>query len=105
MELGVDRERRCVDIAIAADDVAVVVNTDEVRHSHQFEVVAKWVDPKAIGELWIPDSHVASNTLSEVHAPKYSKACGESLLAVEPLSFEGFHRLFYSSHRSTLYRT
>ena len=89
VETGVDRERRGVDGAIADDDLALVVDTDEIAHRHVLEVLAERVDPEVVEVLGIADRHVAGDALGEPEPAENAQSAGESLLAVEALLLDG----------------
>ena len=53
MDIGVARERRPVDRVIAFDDLAGVIDADQVRHLDLAEVHSERIDPEGIGEFRI----------------------------------------------------
>ena len=88
----VDHERGPVDRLAAVDDVAVVVDEDQVADAHVAEAEAERVDPEVVGELGVAHGDVAGDALAEAEAAEDAQRAGELLLAVEALLLDGVER-------------
>ncbi len=53
VDLTVDGEGSSIERPFTLDDVALMVDADEVADRYQLEVLAEWVDPEAIEEFRI----------------------------------------------------
>ena len=85
----VEHEGGPVHRLVAVDDVAVVVDEDEVADAHVAEAEAERVDPEVVGELGVADRDVAGDALAEAEAAEDAQRAGELLLAVEALLLDG----------------
>ena len=88
----VEHERGPVDRLVAVDDVAVVVDEDQVADPHVAEAAAERVDPEVVGELGVADRDVAGDALAEPEAAEDAQRAGELLLAVQALLLDGLER-------------
>ena len=89
----VDHERRPVHRLAAVDDVAVVVDEDEVADAHVPEAETERVDPEVVGELGVAHGDVAGDALAEAEAAEDAQRAGELLLAVQALLLDRGERL------------
>ena len=88
VELAVNSECSGVDRAVANDDVAVMIDTDQITDGHEFEIMTKRIHPETIGEFRISHRHVASNTLGKIQPSHGAKSSSQALLTVEALGLE-----------------
>jgi hypothetical protein len=88
VELAVNSECSGVDRAVANDDVAVMIDTDQITDGHEFEIVTKRIHPETIWELRISHGHVASNTLGKIQPSHGAESSSQALLTVEALGLE-----------------
>ena len=80
-----DHERGAVDRLVAVDDVALVVDEDQVADAHVAEAHAERVDPEAVGELGVAHGDVPGDALAEAEPAEDAQRAGELLLALEAL--------------------
>ena len=80
-----DDERGAVDGLVAVDDVAVVVDQDQVADLDVAEAHAERVDPEVVGELGVAHRDVAGDALAEADAAEDAQRAGQLLLAVQAL--------------------
>src|SRR6516165_5362207 len=88
MDRRVDRERGGVDGTSALDHLTLVVDQDEVRHSHVTETHPEGVHPEVVGQLRVACRDVAGDALGEAEAAEEPQRTGQLLLAVEAFLFE-----------------
>ena len=81
----VDHERRPVDRGVALDDLALVVDEEQVARPHLAEALAERVDPEVVGALRIADRDVPGDALGEAEPAEDAQRAGELGLAVGPL--------------------
>ena len=84
----VDHERGAVDRVFAEDDVAVVVDEDQVAHLGVAEADRERVDPEVLGELGVANGDVPGDALAETDAAEYAQRAGQLLLAVQAFVFD-----------------
>lgn len=73
---GVDREGRTVDAVAALDDLAVVVDEQQVADLDVLEGDAEGVDPEVVGELGVAGGDVAGDALLEAEAAEDAQRGG-----------------------------
>ena len=88
----VDRERSRVHRRRAVDDVAAVVDEDEVAGRIVAEALAERVDPEQLGELRVAHRDVAGDALAEPELAEDAQRAGELRLAVGALLLDGRER-------------
>ena len=81
----VDHERGTVDRPAAVDDVAGVVDQEQVADPHVAEAHAERVDPEVVGELGVADRDVPGDAFAEPDATEDAQRAGQLLLAVQAL--------------------
>ena len=74
-----------VDRPVALDDLALVVDQDEIGRADEVEAEPQRIDPEAIGPLWIASGHVTCDPFVEAEAPEQPEGGGQPLLDVGPL--------------------
>src|SRR5205814_648169 len=89
MHLRVDDERGRVDGTITFDDVALVVDQDQVGHLDLAEVHSEGVDPEVILELGVARRDVAGDPFVEPEPREQPEGGGQPLLAVKTLVLDG----------------
>ena len=89
VHLAVDHERRGVHRPVALDDLAVVVDEDEVLHPDLLEVHGERVDPEMVEQLGISGRDVAGHALVEPELPEQAEGRGQPLLAMPALLLGG----------------
>ena len=85
VHLAVDHERRRVHRPVALDDLAVVVDEDEVLHPDLLEVHGERVDPEVVEQLGIAGRDVAGDALVEAELAEQAERRGQPLLAMPAL--------------------
>ena len=85
VHLRVDGEGGRVDRPVALDDLAVVVDADQVVDRDVLEVHAERVDPEVVGVLGVAGGDVAGDALVEPEPAEDAEGRGEALLQVQAL--------------------
>ena len=85
VDLRVDGEGGGVDRPVAVDDLAAVVDQDEVLDPDELEAHPEWIDPEVVGALGIPDGDVTGQPLVEAELSEQPEGGGEALLAMPAL--------------------
>ena len=85
MDLRVDDERRRVHRAPAFDDLALVVDEEEVGHPDVPEVHGEGVDPEVVGELGVAGGDVSGHAFVEAEPGEQTEGGGQALLAMQAL--------------------
>ena len=83
--LRVDRERGGVHRRVAFDDLAVVVDADQVGDADVLEAHPERVDPELVEVLGVAGRDVPGDALVEPELPEERNAGGQALLAVQAL--------------------
>ena len=78
----VDDERRAIDRALALDDLAVVVDENQVRDADVAEVHPEGVDPEVVEQFGVARRDVPGDAFGEAELAEDAQRAGESLLAV-----------------------
>ena len=89
VHLRVDRERGAVDHRVALDDLAGVVDADQVGDADVLEVHPERVDPEAVEVLGVAHGDVPGDALVEPELAEQAERRGEALLAVQALLLDG----------------
>ena len=92
VHLGVDGEGGPVDLAGALDNVAVLVDQQEVGHLDVPEVHGERVDPEVVGQLGVAGRDVAGHALVEAELGEQPEAGRQPLLPMETLVLDGGER-------------
>ena len=82
---GVDGEGGPVERALTLDDLALVIDEEEVRGLDGAEVLAQAIHPEAVGVLGITGGDVAGHPFVEAVLGEDAEGGGEPLLAVQAL--------------------
>jgi hypothetical protein len=85
VDLIVNRKGRDVDRSRTFDDIAVLIDTDEVGGFDLAETHAERIDPERVGELRVARRDVACDPFAEAERGEDAEAAGKALLAVLPL--------------------
>jgi hypothetical protein len=85
VDLRVDGEGGGVDRPVAHDDLAAVVDQNEVLDADELEAHPEWVDPEVVGALGVSYGDVTGEPLVEPEVSEQSERGGEALLAVPAL--------------------
>ena len=80
-----DGERRLVDVVVALDDVAAVVDADQVRGTHVRERHAERVDPERVRLDRVARGDVTRNAFLEAELREQPETGRQPLLAMLPL--------------------
>src|SRR5438874_4397364 len=80
-----DDERGLVDRRVALDDVALVVDEQQVGDADVAEARAEGVHPEVVEALRVARRDVAGHALVEAETPEQPERGSEALLAVEAL--------------------
>ena len=86
----VDGERRGVHDALTLDDLAPVVDADEIGGSDVTEAHPEGVDPEVVEVLGIACGDVAGDPFFEAELAEDPEPRREPLLAVQPFLLDGF---------------
>ena len=85
MDCGVQHECGAVHRAVAVDDIAGVVDQDQIARPDVPEAEAERVDPEVVGELRVADGDVAGDPFTETEPSEDAQRAGELGLAVGAL--------------------
>ena len=85
MEASVDSEGRLVQGVLTVEDLARVVDQQQVRYSDVAERHSKGVYPEGVIVLRVPDGDVTGYSLAEPEFSKDSKSCCQPFLPVSAL--------------------
>jgi len=92
VDRGMDRERGRVHRMAAVDDVAAVVDEDEVAGAHLAEALAERVHPEVLGEFGVTHRDVAGDPLAESELAEDAERPGQLRLAVGAFLLDGVER-------------
>ena len=81
----VDHERGPVHRRVALDDLALVVDEEQIADAHLAEALAERVDPEVVGALRVAHRDVPGDALGEAEPAEDAQRAGELGLAVGPL--------------------
>jgi hypothetical protein len=90
----VNNKRGAVDGHCAMNDFAMMIDQQQVTHTHMAKAQTKWVHPKVISEFGVTNGDVSSDAFTKTHAPKNTQSAGKARLAIGALFFdivEGWH--------------
>jgi hypothetical protein len=85
MDLAVDRERGGVHRPVALDDLAFVVDADEVRDADEAEAHPERVDPEQLRVLGVAPCQVPGHSLVEPETVEQAEGGRHPLLHVDAL--------------------
>ena len=72
-----DTKRRTVDRLRAVNDLAVMIDKNQIADTHVSETFCKWVDPEVIGELRVAHRDVARKAFTKAQSTENSHCAGE----------------------------
>ena len=84
---------RAIDRRIAINNIAIVVNENQIAHSHEPEAASEWVYPKVIRKLGVAHGDVPGDAFAEAQSPEHAQGTGQFLFALGALFFDGALRL------------
>jgi len=85
----VDHERSAIHRVLTEDDVAIVVDQDQVADFGMSEADREWIHPEVLGELGVAHSDVPGHAFAEADSAEDSQRAGELLLAMQALFLDG----------------
>jgi hypothetical protein len=77
------------------NDFAMMIDQQQVTHTHVAKAQTEWIDPKVISEFGVAHGDVASDSFAKAHSSKDAQRSSKARFAVSPLFFdvvEGRHR-------------
>ncbi len=89
MDLRVDGERRGVQRPDALDDLASIVDQQQVGHSDPAEVDTGPIDPEVVRQLRITRGDVTGQPFAQTQLAEDAVRAGQALLSVQPLLDDG----------------
>lgn len=92
VDLGMDGERRLVDVVAALDDLPLRVDQEQVADREVPERHPERVDPEAVRERRVARGDMARDALLETEASEETQRRDQALLAVAPLFLDGLMR-------------
>ena len=95
-----------VDTVLSVDNLALVVDKDQIGNCHVAKRQTKWVHPEVIWELRVAHGDVSGDAFTKTKATKDAKSGSKATLAMQALFFNGgLRRQVFETNRGDIFRS